>query len=175
MSLATRLAIGTALSPVAPISGLIFFFVNRFTSFTKKIPPAIDKAKARNPPTTMPIVVQFRKASLVIVAPTDKPRKMVAAFIILFEAASNRRKVLAPISFTRLPNISIPIKGTALGTKRATTVVTTIGKTIFSTRRFLISVFEGYFFSCSFILMLSSFLVHKSRTTNGMITGTSAI
>ena len=32
-----------------------------------------------------------------------------------------------------------------------------IGNTIFSTRRFLISTEEGYFFSCSFILILNSF------------------
>ncbi len=174
-SLATRLAIGTALKPVAPISGLIFFLEKRFTNFTNKIPPVMERANARKPPTTMPIVVQFRKASVVIVAPTDSPRKIVAAFMMLLEAASNRRNVLVPISFTRLPNISIPINGTALGTKRATTVVTTIGKIIFKTRRFLISVFEGYIFSCSFILMLNSFLVQSSLTTSGIITGTSAM
>ena len=134
ISFATRLAIGTALSPVAPISGLIFFLEKRLNSFTKRIPPAILNAKARKPPTTIPIVVQFKKASVVMVAPTESPRKMVAAFMMLLEAASNRRNVLLPISFTRLPNINIPIKGTALGTKRATTVVTTIGKTIFKTR-----------------------------------------
>ena len=91
----------------------------------------------------MPIVVQFRNASLVIVAPTLNPKKIVAAFIMLFAAASNKRLVSVPISFIKLPNINIPIKGTAVGTKRATTVVTAIGKIIFSTRRFLISVFEG--------------------------------
>lgn len=175
ISLATRDAIGTALSPVAPISGLIFFLVNRLIIFTKRIPPAIERANARNPPITMPIVVQFRNASEVIVAPTERPKKMVAVFMMLFEAASDKRNVLVPISFTRLPNISIPIKGTAVGTKRATSVVTTIGKTIFSTRRFLISVVDGNFFYCSFMLMLSSFLVHKSFTTKGMITGTKAI
>ena len=99
--MATRLAIGTALKPVAPISGLIFFFEKRFTSFTKKIPPVIESANARNPPITIPIVVQLRNASAVIVAPTDSPRKMVAAFMILLEAASNKRNVLVPISFTR--------------------------------------------------------------------------
>mgnify|MGYP002508064623 CR=1 FL=1 len=34
-------------------------------------------------------------------------KKIVAAFMILLEAASNKRKVLLPISFTRLPNINI--------------------------------------------------------------------
>ena len=135
----------------------------------------MERANARNPPITIPIVVQLRNASAVIVAPTDSPRKMVAAFMMLLEAASNKRNVLVPISFTRLPNINIPTKGTALGTKRATIVVTTIGKIIFNTRRFLISVFEGYFFSCSFMLMLNSFFVQNSFTTSGIITGTSAM
>ena len=35
------------------------------------------------PPIPIPIVVQFRNASLVIVAPTLNPKKMVAAFMIL--------------------------------------------------------------------------------------------
>ena len=142
---------------------------------TKKMPPAMERANARKPPITIPIVVKFRNASAVMVAPTDNPKKMVAAFMMLFDAASNRRNVLVPISLTRLPNISIPINGTALGTNRATTVVTTIGKMIFKTRKFLISVVDGYFFSCSFVLMDSSFFEQSSLTTSGMITGTSAI
>ena len=117
--------------------------LNRLNSFTKKIPPVIESANARKPPITIPMVVQFRNASLVIVAPTLSPKKIVAAFIMLLAAASNKRLVSAPISLIRLPNINIPIKGTAVGTKRATIVVTAIGKMIFSTRRFLISVFEG--------------------------------
>ena len=127
----TRLAMGTALKPVAPISGLIFFLVKRLKSFTRKIPLAILKPKAKKPPTTMPMVVQLRKASTVIVAPTQRPRKMVAAFMIPPEAASNRRLVSEPTSLIRLPNISIPIKGTAEGTNSATTVVTVMGKRIF--------------------------------------------
>ena len=166
---------GTALKPVAPISGLIFFLVNKLKILTKKIPPAIDKANAKKPPITIPIVVRFKNASDVMVAPTDNPRKIVAAFMMLLEAASNRRNVLVPISFTRLPNINIPIKGTELGTNKATTVVTTIGKIIFNTRKFLISMLEGYFFSCSFMLIRNSFLEHSSLTTNGMITGTKAM
>jgi hypothetical protein len=166
---------GTALRPVAPISGLIFFLLNRLNSFTKKIPPVMDNANARKPPITIPIVVQFRNASLVIVAPTLNPKKMVAAFMILLAAASNKRLVSEPISLIKLPNINIPIKGTAVGTNKATIVVTAIGKIIFNTRRFLISVFEGYSFSCSFMLIINSFLVQNSFTTIGMMTGTSAI
>lgn len=43
----TRLAMGTALSPVAPMSGLIFFLLNRLKIFTMAIPEAMDNAKAR--------------------------------------------------------------------------------------------------------------------------------
>ena len=92
---------GPALKPVAPISGLIFFLVNKLKILTKKIPPAIDKANAKKPPITMPIVVRFKNASVVMVAPTDNPRKIVAAFMMLLEAASNRRNVLA-VSYTHL-------------------------------------------------------------------------
>ena len=46
---------------------------------------------------------------------------------------------------------------------------------IFKTRIFLISTVEGYFFSCSFILIRSSFWEQRALTTSGMITGTSAI
>ena len=48
ISFATREAMGTALKPVAPISGLIFFLVNKLKILTKKIPPAIDKRMPRN-------------------------------------------------------------------------------------------------------------------------------
>ena len=108
-------------------------------------------------------------------APTLNPKKMVAAFMILLAAASNKRLVSEPISLIKLPNINIPIKGTAVGTNKATIVVTAIGKINFNTRRFLISVFEGYSFSCSFMLIINSFLVQNSFTTIGMMTGTSAI
>ena len=83
------------------------------------------------------------KASTVIVAPTQSPRKMVAAFMIPFEAASKRRKVSLPISLMRLPNMSIPTRLTAVGTKIATIVVTAIGNMIFNTLIFLICVASG--------------------------------
>ena len=108
-----------------------------------KIPEAILSAKAQKPPATMPSVCTLMKASTVIVAPTQSPRKMVAAFITPFDAASNRREVSLPISFTRLPNMSIPTRLTAEGTKMATMVVTAMGKMIFSTRMFFISVPSG--------------------------------
>ena len=157
------------------MSGLIFFLAKRFHTLTMKIPDAILRAKAKNPPATIPNVWKLIKASTVIVAPTQSPRKMVAAFITPFDAASNKREVSLPISLTKLPNISIPTKLTADGTKIATMVVTAMGKIILSTRIFLITVPSGYRRSCSFILMRSSFSEHNSFTTNGIITGTNAI
>lgn len=62
----------------------------------------------------------------------------------------------------------------SMKTNNAITAVTTIENTILNTRRFLISVLEGYF-SCSFILILNSFFVHHIFTTSGTITGTKAI
>ena len=59
-----------------------------------RIPAVMESANARKPPITIPMVVQFRNASLVIVAPTLNPKKIVAAFIMLLAAASNKRLVL---------------------------------------------------------------------------------
>ena len=43
ISLDTLDAIGTALKPVAPISGFIFFLVNKLKILTAKIPPKTEK------------------------------------------------------------------------------------------------------------------------------------
>jgi len=42
--------------PIAPIRGLIFFFVNKLNNLTAKIPPVIEITKANKPPTIMPKV-----------------------------------------------------------------------------------------------------------------------
>ena len=108
-----------------------------------QIPLAILRAKARKPPTMMPMVCRLKKASAVIVAPTHRPRKMVAVFIKPLLAVVKRRFVSAPISRIRLPNISMPTSGTAVGTRIATMVVTAMGKMILTARMFLISVLTG--------------------------------
>ena len=54
-----------------------------------------------------------------------------------------RRPVSDPISLMRLPNISMPMSATAVGTKMATMVVTAIGKMILTARIFLISILSG--------------------------------
>ena len=64
ISLDTLDAIGTALKPVAPISGFIFFLVNKLKILTAKIPPKTDKTKAIKPPTIIDKVLKFKKLSL---------------------------------------------------------------------------------------------------------------
>ena len=113
-------------------------------------------AKARKPPATMSKVSELRKVLAVIVAPTVNPKKMVAAFIMVSEAALNKRLVSVPISLIRLPNSNMPTKGTEEGTSNATIVPNTMGKIILRVRIFLISILLGYNFSCSFILIPNS-------------------
>ena len=139
----TRDAIGTALKPVAPINGLIFFVANRLYTFTAMMPPAIDIANATNPPITIRIVCGFKNAFAVMVAPTAKPRKIVAAFMIVSEAAEYNRPVRLPNSLTRLPKSNIPTKGTDDGTNNETTVPRAIGKSIFTVWISLMGLLDG--------------------------------
>lgn len=66
------------------------------------MPPAMERANARKPPITIPIVVKFRNASAVMVAPTDNPKKMVAAFMMLFDAASNQAECIGSDLFDQV-------------------------------------------------------------------------
>jgi len=71
MSLATLLAIGTALRPVAPMSGFIFFLEIKLYTLTAMIPPNIDIAKAINPPTMVLFPLSnYRITAYLPVAPT---------------------------------------------------------------------------------------------------------
>ena len=121
------------------------------------------------------MVVQLRKACTVMVAPTQRPRNTVAVFMMEFEMVSNKRLVSEPISFSKLPNINMPMRLTADGTSSATMVVTAIGKIILITFSFLILLPEGKSLSCSFMLIFSSFSEQSIFTTSGMMTGTSAM
>ena len=142
---------------------------------TAKIPPIIEITKAKSPPIIIPRVWVFKKEAGVMVAPIDNPRKIVLVFKILSEAALDNLPVEDPISLIRLPNIRKPINGVEDGTIKETTIVITIGKMILILDRFLISLEEGDFSSCSFILINNSFLVTVNFTINGIITGTKAI
>ena len=54
---------GTADTPAEPISGLIFPWVSLHITFPSRTPPAVPKAKATRPRTTIFRVFRFRKAS----------------------------------------------------------------------------------------------------------------
>ncbi len=64
-------------------------------------------------------------------APTAMPSMMVTILHRAFCAVSDRRLV-RPDSLKRLPSISMPTSGIASGTMRETTIVATMGKSIFS-------------------------------------------
>ena len=106
-----------------------------------------------------------RKFSAVAVAPTPIPRRMVtilmSSFCIVFE-----RRSMTPLSRARFPSISIPTSGAAAGIRRTTSIVTAIGKIIFS--------FFDTGLSCS-ITASRSFFVVRSFIIGGCITGTRAM
>ncbi len=135
----------------------------------------MEMAKARNPPVIIIKVSNLRKVLMVMVAPMMSPRKIVAVFMIVSEAAWKSRLVSAPTSFTKLPNSRSPTKGVAVGTRMAIMAAKVIGNKILTRRRFLISRFSGNNLSCSFILIFNSCLLTVKLTTNGIMTGTKAI
>ena len=71
-----------------------------------------------------------------------------------------------PDSLIKLPNIKQPIKGAHEGTNNVTTIVTIIGKRIFS--------FLETSLTCSILICLSFFVVNN-LITGGRITGTKAM
>ena len=106
-----------------------------------------------------------KKVSALAVAPTVRPKNIVTIYINEFCAVSTSFGT-TPLSFNRLPNISIPISGAAVGKSPITIIIATIGNTIFS-------VFETGL-NCSIFIALSS-LVVKALIIGGCITGTSAM
>ena len=161
----TRAAIGTAETPAEPISGLIFSLRKRFMNLASSTPPALPQPKAKMPIAMILMVCQVRKVLAVAVAPTQTPRKMVTMFISSFWAVLSRRSV-TPHSCIRLPSIRQPTRGAAEGTSRATKMVTTKGKMIFSVLETLRSG--------RMTILRSSSLV-SARMMGGWITGTSAM
>ena len=76
-------------------------------------------------------VAQVMNVSPVADAPTQVPSRITSTFERAFDEVSDRRAVL-PLSLNRLPIISIPISGATEGRSSAITMVTAIGKRIFS-------------------------------------------
>ena len=110
-----------------------------------------------------------------MVAPMDKPRKIVLVFNIVSDAALDNLTVETPISLIRFPNIKNPINGVAEGTIIDIIKVIKIGKIILRAFMFLIFTELGYSSSCFFILIKISFLETVNLTTIGINTGTNAI
>ena len=161
----TRAAIGTADTPAEPISGLIFPPVILQRSLPKSTPPMVPKINAVRPRATILMVVTFKNASALVVAPTEVPSRITTIYIRALLAVS-ASCFTTPLSRNRLPNISIPTRGAVDGRIRHTTMVTMMGNRIFS------SLDTGR--SCS-ILILRSFSVVRSFINGGWMIGTSAM
>ena len=111
------------------------------------------------------IVSQLRKASALVVAPTEVPRRITTIYISALDAVSVSC-LTTPDSRKRFPSINIPTNGAVVGRITHTTIVTMIGNRILS------SLDTGL--NCS-ILILRSFSVVRSFMIGGWITGTKAM
>ena len=94
-------------------------------------PPAVEKAKAVRPRAIIIRVWGLRKIVPSALAPTETPSRMVTMLISAFWAVSLNRGT-TPLSRNRLPSISIPSSGATEGSISTTTIVTAMGKMIFS-------------------------------------------
>jgi len=128
----TRAAIGTAETPAEPISGLIGSLHSLFISRPIRQPPAVPKLKAISPSTRMPSVSELRNFSQANLEPTDSPSMIVTTLINAFDMVSANRATFGPTSRHRLPSISAPISGTALGSSSEQSSNTVSGKQTFS-------------------------------------------
>jgi hypothetical protein len=81
-------AIGTADTPADPISGLILPPVSLHMSLPNNTPAAVPNANAISPSITILIVLRFRNASALVVAPTDVPSSMTTMYISALDAVS---------------------------------------------------------------------------------------
>ena len=158
----TLAAMGTADTPADPISGLTLPLVTAHISLPNKIPITVPRMNAIRPSRVILRVLTLRKASALVVAPTDVPSRITTIYIIAFEVVSVSC-FTTPDSLKRLPSMSIPIRGAVVGRIIHTTRVTTMGKRIFSS--FVTCL------SCG-IRTLRSFSVVSSFMKGGCMTGT---
>ena len=161
----TRAAIGTAETPAEPISGLILPLEMTYKSLPMRSPQIVARTKPARPRTTMSKVFVVRKVVPTAVAPTEMPRNNVTMFISAFCAVSLKRSV-TPHSRKRLPNIRLPRSGATDGKSKDTTMVTRMGKIIFS---FLLTL------RVACITVIRSFLVVSNFINGGCKSGISAI
>ena len=106
------------------------------------------------------MVVTFKNASALVVAPTEVPSRITTIYIRALLAVS-ASCFTTPLSRNRLPNISIPTRGAVDGRIRHTTMVTMMGNRIFS------SLDTGQkLFHLNLTLFLSCQKLHKWRLDN---------
>ena len=163
--LTTRAAIGTAETPAAPISGLILPRVAQHMSLPMRTPAAVPIEKATAPRARMPSVSRFRNCSEASFEPTASPSRIVTMFMSSFCAARLSRST-TPHSRSRLPKVSMPISGAAVGRKATTTASTISGNRMRSRRD------TGR--SCCIAIRRSRSVV-SARMIGGWMIGTSAM
>ena len=98
-----------------------------FIIFAKRIPAIVANMNEISPRINIPIVSHLRKTLAGIVEPTAKPRKIIVTFIREFSDTSASLGT-TPLTFIKLPNISMPINAEADGTKILIINILIIGK-----------------------------------------------
>ena len=111
--------------------GFIFSFRNLFIIWTVRIPPKVHITKSIRPKAKIKSGFQLRKTCACIVAPTERPSKMVTMFIRECCAVSDSR-FTTPHTRIKLPNINIPIRGATAGMRMMIKKVAMRGKKSFS-------------------------------------------
>ena len=154
-----RADIGTALTPALPIRGFSFLPSgrNRFITFTKQTPLIVAMAKAAAPMTKMKTVFSVRNSEACVEQPTVRPSSITTMSFRAAPAVLARRVVL-PLSFSRLPKKSMPRRGRPLGTINVVSNSPMIGNRM---RSVCDTLRPG------FILMVRSFSVVSRRINGG--------
>ena len=162
-----RADIGTAETPALPMSGLIFlpFGRNRLNTLTKSTPDIEAMINAIAPRKKIFSVSKVKNSEACVDAPTVRPSSITMMSLRALLAVLARR-VVTPLSRSRLPKKSMPSNGRADGTTKQVRSKPTIGNMIFS---FCDTARAG------FILITRSFFVVSRRMIGGWISGTRAI
>ena len=154
---------GKAEIPAAPINGLIFPpDISSSSAWPGRSPMAVSKQMATNPNANTMRVWVFRKTGPAIVTPMEIPRSRVTTLAISFCKALTRRSA-TPLSRSRFPNISVPIKGVPKGAIKPVTSVAGNGKDDF--RRLGNGLFLVFHYDLP--LFLRSQRPHDRRLENG--------
>ncbi len=161
----TRAESGTAETPAAPTSGLIFSVRNKFMNLANNTPPAVAMANDNAPSPKICSDWERKNVSACVLAPTEKPSKIVTMSIIAVRAVLASRSVTI-LSFSRLPKNSMPNSTIAPGAISVQIKKAATGKIIFSR----LETFRG-----GFMRIKRSSRVVSNRMIGGWMTGTSAM